>query len=356
MNILTHSSMQAARDCLRKHYWAYIAGVRREVDAAPLRIGTVFHKGLHLRATGKSVDDAILDALVPYQDGWSPGMSDEQEYKWFVEREMVARLLAGYFWRWEEMDADLKVLSSELSIEVPIINPQTGRASRTFKLAGVLDQILSPTNGDIVLKENKTASEDIAPDSDYWKRLRIDAQISTYWHAAEQYGFRIKTVLYDVTRKPGIKPRQVPLLDEQGLKIVLCPNGVRALLTNTKPRQSADKKMGYTLQTRQETPSEYGERLTIDMGERPDYYFARKEIPRLEADLEEARYELWQWTKILRNCQQNGHWPRNSKHCISFGRCRYWELCTNGFGPHSSFDALPEGFILVDDVHPELSN
>lgn len=63
--------------------------------------------------------------------------------------------------------------------------------------------------------------EDIQPDSDLWRRLQIDSQISMYVLAARRLGYPVECVLYNVTRKPTIKPTAIPLLDELGVKIVL---------------------------------------------------------------------------------------------------------------------------------------
>ena len=181
----------------------------------------------------------------------------------------------------------------------------------------------------------------------------IDSQISIYWAAAHAKGHAIETTIYDVIRKPTIAPRQIPLLDSDGIKIVLDANGDRATKKDGSPRQSADSKLGYVMQTRQETPTEYGERLTLDIGQRPDFYYARQEIPRLQADLDEGAWDVWQTAKMIRECQKFNRWPRNTSACVGFGRCQYFKLCTGGYDPQSS--ETPDGFVVVDNVHPELS-
>ena len=102
-----------------------------------------------------------------------------------------------------------------------------------------------------------------------------------------------------------------------------------------------------------ETPAMYGARLTKDIGDRPDFYYARREIPRIQADLDEARYDVWQTAKIIRECQKHNRWPRNTSVCIGFGRCPYFDLCTNGFDIAAG--VVPEGFVQLTNVHPELT-
>src|SRR5690606_36744924 len=134
----------------------------------------------------------------------------------------------------------------------------------------------------LAIVETKTTADSIAPDSDYWLRLRFNGQLMQYVLAARTFGWDISTVIYDVVRKPAIEPRQIPLLDAEGRKVVLDANGERVLKKDGSPRESGDKEKGYTLQTRIETPEEFSDRLYQDTLARPDFYFARREVPILE--------------------------------------------------------------------------
>ena len=348
---LTYSRLRTAKECLRKHYLLYGLGLRPEREAAPLRIGRVFHRGLELMSR-MDRDAAILEAVAGYDAG-PPARSDETaEHEWWIERETVARLLAAHTWRWRDMDSGISEIVTEEVFEIPLRNPRTGRPSRTWRLAGKRDKVVRLPDGRLAILEYKTAGEDIDPAADYWLRLRMDSQVSIYWLAALDASLRVETVLYDVTRKPTIRPRQVPILDEAGNKIVTDAEGARVFGKSGKPRQTASAKDGYTLLARLEDAREFGGRLTQDMGDRPGYYFARREIPRIESDLLDARHELWQMGKILRECERHGRWPRNTDACMGFGRCVCWDLCTGGFDPAEGI--VLEGWTQVDDVHQEL--
>lgn len=237
-----------------------------------------------------------------------------EPFEWEVERTKVARLLHGYYWRWEGDGLD--ILATEQSFELPLVNPSTLRPSRTWLLAGKIDKIVRLEDGRLAIQEHKTTGDSIDTGSDYWPRLRLDQQISLYVLAARQLGFNVETVLYDVIRKPGIEPKIV------------------------------DRKSG-----RRETADEYGDRLTEDIGTRPDFYFARKEIPRLEKDLEEFSYEVWQQAHQLRDCQTVNRWYRNTNSCLMPYRCDFFDLCSNGYDPA---DGVPPGFVQMTNVHPEL--
>jgi len=349
MSLLTNSSMNCFRSCPRRYWLAYEQGVRPDRPAQPLRMGQAFHRGLELRAKGYAEDEAIIGATTGYAIPPLWCETNEQVHKWNIERETVAQLLAGHFWRWSH--EPMEHVATEQTFEMPLRNPESGRPSRTFWLAGKFDGIVRLPDGRMALYEAKTTGDSIDPDSDYWRCLRMDAQISLYTLAARLMEYDVQTIIYDVTRKPSIAPKQIPLLDDEGAKIVLGVDGERVFNKNGSPRQSGDASKGWTLQSATETPYEFGERLTDDIVERPDFYFARMEIPRLDADLEEFKFEVWQIGEMIRDCRRYGRWPRNVKSCIGYGKCPYFELCANGVDVTAG---VPSGFVRVDDVHPEL--
>lgn len=353
-NLLTHSRMTCAKTCLRKHAWRYELGIVLDVDAKPLRMGKAIHLGIEYRAKGRTAEDSTAMVLEEYDGAAPPNMDPEKVFDFAIERVTVGCLLNGYFWRWDET-MPLEHLATEQAFELPIVNPETGGTCRNFRMAGVIDGIVKLADGRICVKELKTTGDDLAPDSDYWARLRIDQQISGYFRAAKALGYDVETVLYDVIRKPDIGPLLIPVLDEDGFKIVVDADGARVFLANGKPRQAGDKEKGWTMQSRRQTPEEYGQRLTEDIGNRPDWYYARKEIPRLAVDLEEFDFELWQMQGMLRDCQRLGRWPRNTAACIGFGKCPYFALCTSGWKPETGM-AMPPGYVHTDQLHPELGD
>jgi hypothetical protein len=346
---LTHSRMSCAKTCLRQHYYRYELGLRRVRDAKPLRMGRAVHLGIALWASGTPNDDAILAATADYESMPPWAATAEQEHDWLTEREIVAALLAGYFWYYK--NDPFEVVEVEAKFEMPLVNPDTGAASRTFVLAGRRDGIVR-RNGRLSVRETKTSGDDISPDSDFWRRLRCDQQISLYMLSARAAGHDVADVLYDVIRKPTIAPRQVPILDGDGNKIVLDADGNRVYTAAGKPRQTSDTKLGYVLQSRIETPMEFGDRLLADITGRPEYYYQRREIPRLEADLDEFRYECWQQADLIRACENRGLWFRNVSR-FTCSNCEYADICLQSVTVDVA--TPPTGFEIVEDVHPELS-
>lgn len=343
---LTHSRTQSFKQCRRAHYYAYELGIRKQTDAKALRMGTAYHAGLEKLALTDNPDAALAAASECYKA--APDEFDSWE--WEIEETTVRAMLSGYAWRWGE--SGIKHLATERQFNLRIKNPATGRSIPGWEWAGKIDGIVELADRiRLAVHENKLLSCSLDSDSDLWRRLQLDPQISGYIVAARELGFPVDTVLYDVTRKPTIKPNDVPILDDDGLKVVLDQSGNRVMTKQGKPRQTADNELGYVVVSRRMTPEEWGEKIVADIGERPDYYYARREIPRLDKDLEEWQAEMYEVQRTISEAQKSGRWfktvgPNTCDYCPYFG------LCSTGSDPQSG--SLPVGFVRIGDVHPEL--
>jgi len=312
-NLLTHSRMASYKTCPRKHHFEYVAAIRRDIDGAPLRMGSALHEGLDALKGGLSLDEACQQVYLNYATLPAWANTDEAVEEWAVECEIVVRLLTAWQWRWA--DSRIQIVATEQAFDLPLVNPATGAASRTWRIAGKIDAIVRLADGRLAVMEHKTTSDDLAPDSDYWRRLRVDQQISHYFLAARALGYDVQTVLYDCLKKPGIRPKLIG--------------------------KGEDK--------RRETAREYGDRLTLDIAERPDHYLARQEIPRLESDLDEFRSELWDIGKAI----AEGRAYRNTNACVSPYRCAYLDICSSNIDVTNT---VPSGFVrLTSSLHPELA-
>ena len=344
MQLITNSSATCMKNCLRKYHYRYNLGLTRAETAQPLRTGTAIHLGLELWAKGAEPIEALREAIKDYET--TPEWADA--YDWRIESEIVGALLTGYFNYYGHTETLVEHLEVEKSFDIPLVNPETGYPSRTFRLAGKRDGLVR-WNGRLSILEHKTTAQDIGADSKYWLRLRVDTQISLYVKAAREEGHDVVAVLYDVIRKPSIRPRQIPVLDSNRLKIVSDENGKRVYLKSGKPRQAAKKEEGWTLSTKPESPDEYGNRLSQDIAERPEFYFARREIPRLDDDLDRFSHEIWQLAQNLRQCQKNGHWYPNPGYNCDF--CEFSDLCMQSVTVDA--DTIPSGFVRREG-HSEL--
>jgi hypothetical protein len=266
---------------------------------------------------------------------------------------MVRALMAVYHETWETRYKEYEILSVEKEFRFPLMNPETGANSKTFEEAGMMDVLMRhrPT-GRIVVNEHKTTQDSVAPDSDYWDRLRMDTQCSKYFLAAhyEKLGGDVNGILYDVIRKPGNRPLAIPLLDPDGVKIVLDATNQRVRTKDGKKwRESGDTEKGYVLQTRPETPAEFETRLLEVIRADQWNYFAQREVPRLDQDILEYMSDAWALSQQILYFRNRNIWPRNPDACNQFGVCPMFDLCTN----RASIDGVR--FRTRDKVHPELT-
>jgi RecB family exonuclease len=303
--LLTTSRMNCLRRCPREHYLRYELRLRRSAEASYLRLGSAYHRGIELISQGMEPAEAIADAI----SGYAHCPPSIEADKWAVERETVTALIAGHAWRYG--NDELEIIEVEKPFEIPLRNPKTGAASRTFLLAGKIDAIGRLPDGRYVVVEYKTTGDDIAPGAMYWLRLRHDPQISLYVIAARELGYDVAGVFYDACRKPTIRLKKT------------------------------------------ETPEEYGQRLWEDITSvRPDYYYQRHEIPRLEDELEAFSIDAWDQAKQLMDVRRHKRWFRNaSRWTCDF--CDYAGICLSG--QRIDPNAPPSGFRVAETAHPELA-
>lgn len=349
MKLLTNSSMNTSA-CLRRYYYAYENGLRKIEDALPLRVGTIVHDMLDRRAKGERVAQLIHEI---------PPMFDEEQQDIAY---MIRALLVCYDFRWADMDSDMTVIASEIPFEIPINNPDSTGASKTFRYAGKIDKIVRIGDKTYVM-EHKTSASAVTPGCDYIKRLAIDSQVSLYWLAASELGYDVAGVLYDVLRKPLHRPKKLtqgdtkrfydtgkyPDVETGPYDFDVCLRGMT--VNGVTPEMWPGAKSG-TFAIR-ETPEMFEARLcqTI-MTDPEDSFFCRMPIPRTEADLRETQYELWQTSQLLRECKTRNIWPKRTSQCVGFGVCPYFDICTSGGWQPDQM--VPDGYHVVNDPHPEL--
>jgi hypothetical protein len=256
-------------------------------------------------------------------------------------RSAIARgLMIGYHQRW--IDEDWAVESVEQEFHIPIFNPHSRRRSHLFTHAGKFDGTVSK-EGDIYLLEHKTCREEIGPGSPYWTRLSIDTQISGYLLASWYLGRRLTGVLYDVIRKPEIRPKRLSIKESTMVRTshaycneCLSPEAYQQFVLSKDFR---------------ETPEMFEARLIQDTLERPDWYFGRQIVTRLDTELLTYAEELWRTAKDVHAATSSGDHRRNDKACFAFHRpCEYLGLC-------AGHDQLTRAhWRQLPTLHPELED
>lgn len=324
--LLTNSRLKCFRACARLHQFMYLDGYRPAEDKAELAFGSLLHRGLEawwkaVMAKLPEVDwEAVaLDALHAVED------VDPFD---LVKAEV---LLQGYHERWRLDAALYEVLGVEQRFEFPLINPETGGRSPSWKVGGKLDvRLRRKSDGTTGFMEHKSSGEDVSLGSAYWQVLKLDSQVSTYFDGASSLGDDAQWCVYDVLGKPGQRPLKA---------------------TPDASRKYTAKGLLYANQRDvDETPEEYRARIIEAMMERPERFYTRGEVVRLDGELHESRTEIWQQAAAMRESINAGRFVRNSDNCRRGNSlCPFFGVC----GGQSS---LEDGnlFHRTDDVHPEL--
>lgn len=205
------------------------------------------------------------------------------------------------------------VLAVEKEFSFALLNPDTESPSKTFAEAGKIDGVLRcKSTGAVKVLEHKTTSDAITPGSDYWARLEMDSQISKYVLALMNEGHEVRSVVYDVAKKPAHRPLRAGKSDE-------------------------------------ETPDEFRERCLEAIRDTPGDYFSQREIPRSDTQLLEYCRDAWALSQQILYYRRESLWPRNTSACVAFGRCEFFDLCAG----RSEVDGIR--FRHAEKKHAELN-
>jgi hypothetical protein len=197
------------------------------------------------------------------------------------------------------------------------MNPGTNQPSRGYELGGKLDVLIKVLGTKFWLVEHKTTSEDISGGATYWVRLRMDGQTSMYYEGA---GVELEGAIFDVLKKPTIRPSKATPDDKRKYT---------KEKTDKKTGEVTPAKLYANMREFDETPEEYGARFAALIAEKPDAYLARGEVVRLESELEEARWDVYETTRAIHESRKRGFHPRNPGACFQYGSiCSYFGVCS----------------------------
>ena len=283
---LSQSGVRTFRRCPREYQLANVQRIESVERSKALRIGSYYHQLLEHDAVG---------APAPSADGLDP-----------FDAAMAEELFAAHKARWA--DDGLKILAAEIPFRASIVNPETGRPSRLYALQGVLDG-LGLRDGLTFVVERKTTSQPIEVGSIYWQKLALDAQVSAYYLGAKALGRACHGVIYDVARKPRLKPLKATPVENRKF-------------TKAGELYSAQR-------DRDETVDEFRSRVRENIVENVETIYARARVVRFESEERTAALDLYQTTKAIHFAVTKDLWPRNPDACVRFGGlCPYWDICT----------------------------
>ena len=383
---LSASWINEFKACPMRCYYKYILGLRPIEKTDALRMGTNWHKLLEimeLKQGGLCPDchpgdvtdncplcdgtgvfqNSPMDAAIRYIDlVYAEVPPNKAREEWLIEKTILIYSLSAYNWYYSEAN-ELKTIDSEMPFEIPLYNPETGKALPNVKVVGKIDALVEDTGGHQFVKESKSTTKAIDPDSDFWKHLSLNVQCNMYPLATQILTGKTGGVIYDAWHKPGIKPKKLTQADskefvktgkycEQKFKrvaesVTLGPERKSCILIAGKEVQVEPGKKEGTF-TIKETPEMFGARLLQDITERPEFYFARKEIAVIESDIERFKWELYNIYQTARNMDKNNCWYTNDQACEATFHCTYRKFCYNNikFNRDSFKDEnnIPDGF------------
>lgn len=277
---------------------------------------------------------SALEVLAPHLDSKVEGQA--------ILAAKSIGLMAGYDAKWR--NGPFRIDDVEHVLTADLYNPETGRKSRTFTTAGKLDiRCTDIATGKKVIIDHKTTSESIDdPNSPYWRQLVVEGQASHYMLLEWLNGEKVDAAMWDVIKRPMIQPRALTKLEQAGL-FNFGNYFDDKFESDEIEKVKADPAM-------RETPRLYAARLAHDCAiERPQWYFQRRMIPRLDGEIREYAGDQWDIAQDIIHARANKRWPRNSGACMLYhSPCKFLGVC-------SGYDTIDsEKWQRREWVHPEL--
>ena len=345
------------QSCQRRYQLAYIFDLTADKDKDSTRLGGHWHRChelLELKAgtvcpnctrheeidsqcyvcggTGYVLPDE-MDRVARYlTQAYAIVPDNKTRDDWELERTILLYSLSGWKWLYAAEEGRWEVIESEIKFEVPVANPTTGRALSKVVFVGKIDRLVRDKNtGLVYVWERKSTSHSITS-QDYWTALTQGDQISGYLaggrHAQRigclrPYGIRpedtpIAGAWCDVWHKPDIMPKKISKAD---LKM-LVDTGEYCGTHITGSIPLGDSVI--------ETAEMYGARLIQDIGERPEHYFAQREVSRTDKELEVFQARLFKLAKQIRAIEKGDLWVENGRSCENPFYCEFRPLCQAG--------------------------
>jgi hypothetical protein len=395
---LSFSSDSDYQACQWRYLLSHIYGLTSEKDKDALRIGETWHrcheilemvpgtkcpdclKHEELRpdcdlcaGTGYLPED-MMDAVVRHLNrvyGITPDNKTREE--WELERTTLLYSLSGHRWLYAG-DQRFDVVGSEIKCVIPVIDPATGRKAPKTKFVLKVDKLVRDrSSGMVYVWERKSTSQSIT-DADYWEGLTQGDQVTGYIYGVRVAQYSGQLVRYgihpsdppvagafcDVWHKPDISPKMLTQADTatfvetgqycgEGFTVKPEPSGQRIVVNQEIAQTVPGKKEGaFAIR---ETPEMFGARLLADIAERPEHYYAQREVSRTDKDLEAFQWHIYNLARQIRHVEGKNLWVKNVRACKSGFHCEFIGLCQSG--AEIDPDTVPPGYKRKYPTKPE---
>ena len=393
---LSASAISCFKACPVRYKGAYIEGIRRIEDTEAQRTGTNWHEIQDIASRepgsvcrpcanlGKPdphcplcagegfLPDDFIDAVMRVLDAAYENIPTGVDTE-VLERERTVLLysLSGY--KWHYGPTPVEVLARELKFSMSLLGP-SGRALPNVCIDGKIDKLVW-YNGKLAIMEHKSTGKSVDSDSSFWAHLNLDVQTTLYIDAVqkmqldgelEAYGVKptdelINTILYDAWHKPGISPKKLTQADSkkfvetgeymgQEFNVeIMRPNSAIfttpfKILVNGIPVEIEPGKKDGTFAIR-ETTEMFGARLLMDITERSEFYFARKELSKTDDEMKRFQGEILSIYRTIRGMLKTDNFYHNEQSCEAKFRCDYTNECYNGI--ELDGENPPDGFETI---------
>ena len=306
--LTTYSFWNSYRQCPRACAWRYVEELVPLERSLSLRFGTLIHQcleGWHQQRDLVEVLDVIERACAPTRH------EPDGQAAWHH----ATAMMLGYTMRYPA--EAFSVVALEKTFAGPVYNPETGKPSRTFRLAGKVDGIVEQ-DGEFFLLEHKTAA---MIDGAYLERLWMDFQILLYAYALERHcGIHIAGVIYNILVKTKLRQGHGESDAEFRARTA------ELAAKNKSGKSTAQRKYP-------ESDADFQGRLRAkyadpEMFHREMLYFSREQLAEVEA-------ELWLLSQQFLHARRHGWFFRNTGQCFHYGSpCAYYPLCRANGAEH----------------------
>ena len=306
--VSTYSMWSLFRNCRKAVDWRYLQQLVPLQRDRNLHFGSLIHECLqswHAQRDLPEVLDLIDRRCI------NRTQDEDQRRDWHL----ATAMMKGYAARYPA--EEFEVIALEKAFEGPIVNPSTGAASRSFKLAGKVDGIIR-IGGEYFILEHKTASQ---VDADYLEKLWTDFQITIYAHYIEQtMGVPITGIIYNVLVKAKLQQSKGETEEEfQARRAELLAKSKTGKTTAKRKLPESDEEFQQRLAEKYADP---------EMFHREMLYLSRDRFDIL-------RSELWELTQAFLDARRRGVFYQNTAFCFNYQRpCPYFALCRSNGNPN----------------------
>jgi len=271
---------------------------------------------------GSSVrEESVLSAVNAAADHGNTSELDT----FFVQGVLLAYMEHYY-------EEPFEVLLVEEEFEIPMSRLRREVLGRTcedpedWAWGGKIDGVVKFDDSIFVLEHKTTSASIEDPHGIYWSSLEMSGQVASYIVALQDRGFEVAGTIYDVIKKPVIKPKK---LTKKEIKILLEEGLWQGLAVDGEILEEASGDW-------RETPALYAMRVYRTMMDSPRKYFQRQVVHKTRKQVVEFLDEVDAATKYVDDNRTMQRHVRHLGACFSFNRaCQFVGLCQRKDNPES---------------------